>query len=170
MRTELDPRFSDPDAEPTSWSDAVNVMQSAELAWITTVRSDGRPHVTPLVVIWYDGAYYFATGPTEQKAVNLRNCAHVAITTGPNDWANGLDVVVEGDARRITDRSTLDHLAAIWATKWDGRWRYAVADDGFRHSNGQHGTVHVYEVRPAKTLAFGKQPFTQTRHIPSDRP
>ncbi len=167
--TELDPRFSDPGTEPTSWRATVVALESAQLAWITTVRADGRPHVTPLVAIWHAGAYYFATGPTEQKAVNLRNNAAVAITTGCNDWNGGLDVVVEGNARRVTDRSTLEQLAAAWATRWDGRWRYHVDDDGFRHANGEHGPVHVYEVRPAKTLAFGKHPFTHTRFIPSDQ-
>lgn len=168
--TELDPRFSDPDAAPTSWSEAVDVLESAQISWITTVRADGRPHVTPLVAIWHAGACYFATGPTEQKAVNMRHCPAVVITTGCNDWDRGLDVVVEGNARRVTDSSTLEQLAAAWATKWDGRWRFVVHDDGFRHEGDDHGAVHVFEVRPAKTLAFGKQPFTHTRHIPHARP
>lgn len=167
--TELDPRFSDPDTEPISWRDTVAVIESAQVAWITTVRADGRPHVTPLVAIWHEGAYYFATGPTEQKAVNLRSSPAVAITTGCNGWDRGLDVVVEGTALRITDRPTLEHLAVVWAAKWDGRWRYRVDADGFRHEDGDHGPVNVYEVRPVKTLAFGKQPFTHTRHTPKDR-
>jgi general stress protein 26 len=168
--TELDPRFSDPDTEPTNWSDTVDALESAQLAWITTVRADGRPHVTPLVAIWHNGAYYFATGPTEQKAANLRHSPAVAITTGCNDWDRGLDVVVEGDAQRVTDRPTLEQLAAAWGRKWDGRWHYEVDAEGFRHASGEHDLAHVYEVRPAKTLAFGKEPFTHTRHIPIDRP
>lgn len=35
------------------------------------MRADGRPHVTPLVAVWLDGAPHFSTGPAEQKAVNL---------------------------------------------------------------------------------------------------
>jgi general stress protein 26 len=166
-RTELDPRFSDPNTAPTSWQDTVDALKTAQLAWITTVRSDGRPHVTPLVAIWHDGAYYFATGPTEQKAVNLRDASAIAITTGRNEWDEGVDVVVEGNARRVTDRPTLGQLATEWAKKWDGRWHYRADADGFRHANGEHGPVHVYEVQPTKILAFGKQPFTHTRHTPS---
>ncbi len=52
VTTELDPRFSDPNADPTSWDEARRALESAELAWITTVRADGRPHVTPLVAVW----------------------------------------------------------------------------------------------------------------------
>jgi len=64
--------FSAPGATPTPWEDVVDVLESAELFWISTVRTNGRPHVTPLPAVWRDGALYFCTGPGEQKAVNLR--------------------------------------------------------------------------------------------------
>ncbi len=89
------------------------------------------------------------------------------LTTGCNRWDEGLDVVVEGEAMRVTDPPTLERLAAAWAEKWDGRWTYAVVDDGFAHGGdeaGDQGPVHVYAVRAAKTLAFGKEPFSQTRY------
>ena len=53
---EIDARYSDPDASPTVWDDARRVLQDAELYWITTVRPDGRPHVTPLIGVWHDEA------------------------------------------------------------------------------------------------------------------
>jgi hypothetical protein len=61
--TSLDARFSDPGAAPTSWGDTVRAFETAELFWITTVRADGRPHVSPLVAVWLDGAIHFCTGP-----------------------------------------------------------------------------------------------------------
>src|SRR4051794_20074187 len=67
-RTTLDTRFSEPGAVATSWEDARRVLERAELFWITTVRHDGRPHVTPLVAVWHDERLYFCTGPSEQKA------------------------------------------------------------------------------------------------------
>ena len=48
---EIDSRFSDPEADPTPWSDALHVLEHAELYWLTTVRTDGRPHVTPLIAV-----------------------------------------------------------------------------------------------------------------------
>ena len=59
---ELDTRFSDPDASPSSWAEVRNAIEEAELFWISTVRPDGRPHVTPLPTVWRDGAVYFCTG------------------------------------------------------------------------------------------------------------
>ena len=162
--TRLDERFSDPEAQPTTWAAARGVLEGAQLSWISTVRADGRPHVTPLVAVWLDGALHFTTGPTEQKAVNLISNPNVVLTTGCNTWDHGLDVVVEGEARRVTDRATLERLAAAWRTKWDGSWRFNVTDDGFHHEAG--GLALVFAVEPTKVLAFGKGTFTHTRHLP----
>ena len=46
---EIDSRFSDPDAGATPWAEVASTLEGAELYWLTTVRADGRPHVTPLI-------------------------------------------------------------------------------------------------------------------------
>src|ERR1700754_849738 len=158
--TTLDTRFSEPGASPTAWEQTVRALEAAELFWITTVRADGRPHVTPLVAVWHDGAAYFTTGATEQKAVNLAANPQVILTTGCNTWDRGLDVVVEGAAERVTDDASLRRLATAWAGKWDGRWRYEARDGAFHHPGG--GAALVFRVAPSKVLAFGKGEFSQT--------
>jgi nitroimidazol reductase NimA-like FMN-containing flavoprotein (pyridoxamine 5'-phosphate oxidase superfamily) len=159
--TELDTRFSEPGAQPTTWHDTLEAINKAEIFWISTVRADGRPHVTPLVAVWLDDALHFSTGAGEQKALNLSNNSHVALITGASDWRSGLDVVVEGEAVRVTDPEQLQRLAAAWAQKWDGRWEYSVDKEGFRH---EVGTALVFAVRPSKVLAFAKGSFSHTRH------
>jgi nitroimidazol reductase NimA-like FMN-containing flavoprotein (pyridoxamine 5'-phosphate oxidase superfamily) len=161
-RPELDTRFSDPDARPTSWEDARQAIEQAQLFWISTVRADGRPHVTPLVAVWLDDALHFSTGPTEQKAHNLAANPHVVLTTGISDWKTGLDIVVEGSAKKVTDNDHLRELARAWARKWDGRWDYQPGDGGFEHPGG--GIALVYQVIPSKILAFGKGTFSHTRY------
>jgi hypothetical protein len=100
--------------------------------------------------------------------VNLAGNPHVVLTTGCNRWDGGLDVMVEGVAEPVTDRATLERLAAAWATKWDGQWRFGVADDGFTHSAaGVDSPVLVFAVKPAKVLAFGKGGFSHTRYRPN---
>ena len=160
--TTLDPRFSDPEAVPTSWEETRRALESAQLSWLTTVRRDGRPHVTPLVAVWLDDALYFTTGPEEQKAVNIEHNRHVAVTTGCNEWERGMDVVVEGEAARVSDHSLLEVLVDAWAEKWDGRWDYKVGGNGFTQANG--GPTLVFRVEPSKVFAFGKGRFSQTRH------
>jgi nitroimidazol reductase NimA-like FMN-containing flavoprotein (pyridoxamine 5'-phosphate oxidase superfamily) len=160
--TQIDARFSDPGAVATRWDQTRQILESAELFWISTVRVGGRPHVTPLVAVWLDTAIYFCTGAAEQKAVNLRGNPHVALTTGCNGWASGLDVTVEGDAVQVTDDDELRRLATAWAGKWDGRWHYQARDGVFRHEDG--GEALVFKVAPTKILAFGKGTFSHTRH------
>jgi general stress protein 26 len=159
--TELDTRFSDQDTVAASWDVTRRVLETAELFWISTVRADGRPHVTPLVAVWLDGAIHFATGATEQKAINLQRNTHVILTTGCNQWEAGLDLVVEGDAVQLTDDALLERLAGAFATKWDGRWQYQALNGTFRHAGG---VAMVFAVRPTKILVFAKGVFGQTCH------
>lgn len=161
--TEIDPRFSDPNAAVTEWSETLRAIEAAELFWLSTVRADGRPHVTPLVAVWLDDALHFCTGAGEQKNVNLSANPHVILTTGVNGWDEGLDVVVEGDAARVTDNARLRRLAEAWAAKWDGRWLFEAAGGCFRHRDGYEALV--YAVRPVKVLAFAKGSFSHTRHL-----
>jgi general stress protein 26 len=93
---EQDIRLGDPECPPTPWFATRDVLETSELFWISTVRGDGRPHVTPLPAIWHDDRLHFCTGLAEQKASNLERNQHVALTTGNNRWKDGLDVVVEG--------------------------------------------------------------------------
>jgi nitroimidazol reductase NimA-like FMN-containing flavoprotein (pyridoxamine 5'-phosphate oxidase superfamily) len=160
--TSLDRRFSDPEAQATSWAETKQALDAAQLFWITTVRRDGRPHVTPLVAVWLDDALYFTTGPDEQKAVNLRHNGQVTLTTGCNEWERGVDVVVEGEAERVTEQPLLARLAEAWTRKWDGRWRYDVGDGCFRHDHESEALV--FRVRASKVFAFAKGRFGQTRH------
>jgi nitroimidazol reductase NimA-like FMN-containing flavoprotein (pyridoxamine 5'-phosphate oxidase superfamily) len=160
--TQIDARFSDPNAVATGWDETRRVLETAELFWITTVRADGRPHVTPLVAVWLDGALHFSAGAAEQKAVNLRGNRDVILTTGCNTWDRGLDVVVEGEAVQVTDDGVLERLAAAWATKWDGRWHFEARDGAFYHDAG---VALVFSVTPSKILAFGKGTFSHTRHM-----
>jgi general stress protein 26 len=166
--TEIDPRFSDAGTAPTPWAETEAALDGAQLSWLTTVRADGRPHVTPLVTVWLDGEVHFCTGPREQKARNLAANPNVVLTTGCNTWDRGLDVMVEGPAERVEDVATLRRLAAAWATRWDGQWKFEPVEGGFanEHADPGDGPALVFAVRATKVLAFGKGTFTHTRYRP----
>jgi hypothetical protein len=68
--------------------------------------------------------------------------------------------VVEGTAVRVTDSGQLRRLAALWKSRLE--WDFQVTDGGFRDPAGRLGLV--FGVAPAKVLAFGKNPYTQTRY------
>lgn len=159
--TELHPQFSSPDASPTPWAEARQRLEAAEIYWLTTVRPDGRPHVTPLLAIWHEGALYFSTGVDERKAKNLADNMHCILTTGCNTLNDGLDLVVEGDATVVNDETILQTLADRYAEKYG--WHYTVRDGAFHHVHGDSSNMAlVYKVPPTTAFGFGKGTFSQT--------
>lgn len=159
--TKLDERYSAPGATAVGWDETVRVLEEAELFWITTVRADGRPHVTPLVGAWAEDAVWFTTGAGEQKYLNLQANPNVVMTTGCAQWDRGLDVVVEGKAERVTDNDVLTRIARAFTTKWDGRWQFEVRDGGFHH----YGDCSLFRIQPVKVFAHAKgDPFGATTH------
>ncbi|MBU2664536.1 pyridoxamine 5'-phosphate oxidase family protein [Actinoplanes bogorensis] len=157
---ELHPGFSSPGATARPWSDVDDTLTSAKIFWLSTVRTDGRPHVTPLPAVWTAGSLHFCTGPAEQKAVNLRANPNVVLTTGTDKQDEGLDVMVEGKAVKVTGAALLTELARLWKERLN--WDYEVVEGGFRQD--EEHTAYVFGVAPAKVLAFGKgEPYSQTR-------
>ncbi|XVV04834.1 pyridoxamine 5'-phosphate oxidase family protein [Actinosynnema sp. CA-248983] len=159
-QTDVDLRYGDPEAPATPWPTAEKLLSSAELYWLTTVRPDGRPHVTPLIAVWYSGALHFCTGSDERKARNVAANPQVVLTTGTNALHGGLDVVVEGVAVRVADPATLRALAKEWATKYGPDWHFEVAEGGF---DNPHGVALVFRVEPTTAFGFAKSPYSQTR-------
>src|SRR5215813_11979845 len=92
-----------PDNVATPWEKTRRALETAEVFWLSTVRADGRPHVTPVAAAWLDGTLYFGTGSIAQKFKNLQGNPHVALTTGCNHLSTGYDIMVEGDAAPVTD-------------------------------------------------------------------
>jgi hypothetical protein len=159
--TELDARYSGEDATAIPWAQARERLAEAEVCWLSTVRPDGRPHVTPLITVWMDDALYFTTGPEERKAHNLASNPHCVLTTGCNALNEGLDLVVEGAAVRMTDDTLLQTVADRFQSKYGIDWHFDVRDGAFHHGRGE---ALVYQVAPSTVFGFGKGEFSQTRY------
>jgi hypothetical protein len=163
---ELDHRFSSDGATPASWREAQAVLMDAEVFWISTVRRDGRPHVTPLIAVWFDGALYFTTGAREQKARNLAGNRRCILTTGCNALGKGLDLVVEGRAARVSSDPRLRRIARLYVAKYGREWRFTVRNGHFVHGGEAHegSLALVYGVALTKVLGFRKgREFSHTR-------
>ncbi len=114
-----------------------------------------------MVGVWVDESLCFCTGFEEQKARNLEHRRHVVITTGANSWAAGTDIVVEGDAERVTAQSDLERVAAAFLAKYGEDWRFEVGDGVFGSGDVP---AAVFRVSPVKVLTFAKAPHGQTRY------
>ncbi|WP_405569074.1 pyridoxamine 5'-phosphate oxidase family protein [Streptomyces sp. NBC_01167] len=158
--TELDARYSEEKATASHWSEAVDHLRTAEVFWLSTVRPDGRPHVTPLIAVWHDGGLHFCTGPDERKAKNLRENREVVLTTGANALNEGYDLVLEGTAATVSDEARLRALAGAYVEKYGADWTFEVRDGAFV---GDGGTALVFRVEPRTAFGFAKSPYSQTR-------
>ena len=157
---EVDDRYGFRNAAPTPWAEAVAQLKSAETYWLSTVRPDGRPHVTPLAGIWFDGAVHFTTGPEERKAANLAGNLNCVITTGSAAFT-GLDVVVEGEALAITDEMELQRIADAFIAKYGDMFVFVLRDGTLHHGDGD---VLAFRLRARKAFGFRKgDVFSQTR-------
>jgi hypothetical protein len=91
--------------------------------WLATINADGSPHVTGIGALWLGGAFYLETGETTRKGRNLARDPRCTLSLATEDF----DLVVEADATRVTDPTTVADLAARWAAEG---WPARVDDSG----------------------------------------
>src|SRR5688572_30748071 len=148
--------FSSAEAEPTAWSRGRADLRGAEVYWLSTVRPDGRPHVTPLLGVWMGGALYFCTGANERKAKNLMQNPRCILTTGTNTLDDGVDIVVEGEATTVDADADLRDVAAAFESKYGA---HLTAPTGTWFGLGdaiRAGDALVYRLTPSTAFGFGK--------------
>jgi hypothetical protein len=88
---------------------------NARTTWLTTLNDDGSPHVTAVGALWLDDTFWFQTGAGTRKRRNIDRDPRCSIAVS----IRGSDVVVEGDAERVTDSARLARVAEAWA---EGGW------------------------------------------------
>ena len=92
--------------------------------FLGTVGPDGHPHAAGVGALWLDGDLYFVSGPATRKSRNL--AANPACTISVS--LEGIDLILEGDASRVTDQPTLEAAAARYR---EGGWPAQVEGDAF---------------------------------------
>jgi hypothetical protein len=111
------------------WSRAAEALGTGALAmgiacFLGTVRPDGRPHAAAVggAVEGGEGVAYVVTGQQTRKGRNL--AANPACTLSVR--VPGMDIVIEGQAQRVTDADTLERAAAMYRA---GGWPCEVEGD-----------------------------------------
>jgi hypothetical protein len=87
-----------------------------------TVRPDGRPHAAGIGAVWFDGDFYFTSGPGTQKSRNLAVTPHCTLAVR----LASIDMVFEGTAARVTDLSVLGDVVKLFNK---GGWPAEVDPD-----------------------------------------
>jgi PPOX class probable F420-dependent enzyme len=73
-------------------------LRSNEMVWLTTVRSDGRPHSVPVWFLWDGATVLIWSKPNTQKIRNLRQNHYVTLAL--DDTKKGV-VILEGTAELL---------------------------------------------------------------------
>jgi hypothetical protein len=147
------------DAGSAPAPDAVN----ARTTWLSTVNEDGSPHVTAVGALWVDGTFWFQTGARTRKARNVAHDPRCSISVSMRD----ADVVVEGDAARVTAPSEVTRIAKAWA---DQGWPAEADDSGsgivapFNAPSQGPPPWNVYRIEPrTATVVLSAEPGGSTR-------
>jgi hypothetical protein len=146
----------------TPWAEAQKQIAEAGQYWLATVQPDGHPHVMPLFGVWSEGCLYFTAGESTRKAKNLAHNPHCVLTFS----GKGLDLIVEGEATKITDETKMQRVAEVYASKYD--WHITVQDGAYTADYGAPSAgpppYELYEVQLTKVFGLGMgEPYGATR-------
>ena len=122
--------------------------------WLTTLNSDGSPHVTSVGALWHDGSCWFQTGEHTRKAKNVARDPRCTISVA----TKGFDVMVAGEVRRVTEPTTVAEIAALWAASgWPAEPDAAGTGITAPFNAPTLGPPpwFVYEVEPVTATAVG---------------
>jgi Pyridoxamine 5'-phosphate oxidase len=138
--------------QPLDWPDVERRLASGGWFWLASVRPDGAPHMMPLFAAWSESVMFVASKQSAQKSRNLDADSRCVISTE----ADGAHLVVEGEASRVRDRTTLQRASAAFQQTYG--WPTTVtgdqldADYGAPTSGGP--PYRVYQIAPTKIFAL----------------
>jgi nitroimidazol reductase NimA-like FMN-containing flavoprotein (pyridoxamine 5'-phosphate oxidase superfamily) len=127
------------------WAWALRRLAESRYYWVCTVGPDRRPHATPVWAVWHDESVWFSCGDRSRKARNLTTNPHCTVAT---DDASG-PVIVEGEARRVSDRAAVEAVRSDMVAKYD----YEMTLE-FLLANA------MFAVRPVKVIGLVEDDFT----------
>jgi nitroimidazol reductase NimA-like FMN-containing flavoprotein (pyridoxamine 5'-phosphate oxidase superfamily) len=149
---------------PLDWQRAVAQLEDTSghrTCWLATTDPDGRAHIAGVGALWVNEKFYFTSGPGTRKSRNLANDPRCAISVGLGD----LDVVVEGEASKVTDEATVQDLAVRYAAQgWPARAENGALTAEYSAPSAGPGPWDLYEMVP--DAAYGTataEPYGATR-------
>ena len=160
---------------PVDWTAVVQKLDAASgpapdalnarTTWLCTVNEDGSPHVTAVGAVWVDGAFWFQTGTPTRKGRNVTRDPRCSLALSILD----ADVVIEGDALRVTDPDAFARVVEAWA---EGGWPVEPDVSGagitapFNAPSQGPPPWNVYRIEArSATVVMGAEPGGLTRFV-----
>src|SRR4051812_2198509 len=158
---------------PVQWDAVIEKLDSrlppapdahnSRTTWLTTINEDGSPHVTAVGAMWLEGTFWFQTGSGTRKCRNVERDPRCTVALSIRDT----DVVIEGDATRVTEPGAVARVAKAWA---DQGWPAEPDESGsgitapFNAPAQGPPPWNVYRIEPrSATVVLGIEPGGLTR-------
>jgi hypothetical protein len=156
---------------PLPWTRPHDLLAKGALGpevpvFLGTAGAGGVPHAAGIGVAWLDGDLYLTSGPQTRKSRHLASRPACTISIR----LEGIDLVLEGEAAKVTDRGILEQVAGLyraggWPAEIEGealtsavqRAKRRAAALGtvslhlsYRLRRGNHRAIrrHTVEIRP----------------------
>jgi len=130
---------------PWSWVEE-RLVRSNDF-WLATVTPQGAPHLMPVWAVWRAGTLWFSSSNGSRKARNLGFEPRCTVSTdNPRE-----PVVVQGRARRVTDRDALTVMLEAENAKYATAYGMDMVDPA---SNS------VFALLPEWVFALDSSDFT----------
>ena len=153
---------------PIPWSRALTQLEAqageeghGATHWLATTGPDGKPHLAAVGALWVDDRFYFVSGPRTRKSQNLAANASCAMSVS----LEGIDVVLEGTAAKITDPATLERIANLYASRgWPASSTGAAITAEFSAPSAGRGPWDLYAITPSAAVGVAtSEPHGATR-------
>jgi hypothetical protein len=134
---------------------------AAKSFWLSTSGPDGQPHTAGVGALWVDHRVWFTSGARTRKSRNLAANPACAVAVS----LPGLDLVIEGRARRVTDRASLERLASAYrAQGWPAEVDGDELTAPFSAPSAGPAPWHLYAIDPEVTFGVATaEPHGATR-------
>ena len=121
--------------------------------WLATIDPDGRPHITGVGAVWVDDTFWFETGERSRKGRNLARDPRCTLAVAIDEF----DLVVEGDAHRVTDPDVVADMAKRYNEEgWPARPDESGTALTAEYSAPSAGPPpwHVFRITPRSATAL----------------
>lgn len=135
------------------WAEVLDNLARADGIWMVTLDRTGGPRPRPVFAVVVDGAVHTTSSPAALKARNLERDSRCAVGAHTDRF----DLVVEGDARRVTETDALERVAKVYRERYG--WPVTVVGDAmdapFGAPTAGPPPYAVFRIEPSRAYAIG---------------
>jgi PPOX class probable F420-dependent enzyme len=129
------------------------LLASARVIWLSSVRPDGRPHIVPTWFDWDGEVITVFTRPEAQKARNIRSHSSVMVAIGRAEPAFEVELI-EGEAR-VVEGDRHSSAGTLPSERFASKYADVLATDGRTISSFRAEYCCAVKIRPTRLLDWG---------------